>query len=298
MVKKALKTIFVFVIAFMLTGCGKTPSLNKIAEKINSNRNIKEFEEYGTFFKATAKKNKLTINVTTTNAETKETDKYDIEYTLKNNILSAKFDLEEGKEMGILYSTIFLIDSIETLHGYKEDEFLDTLNDNRIENYTLDKEGLLIKNGTNTLEVKIDISKKVPLLDFSNTYITTDELSDLKTYLTNAGSAQLSSGKIAFYKESDKNTATIYIAEKEKTTNNSLNSLLSIVEVMFNDASAAKYIKDNYKDISEGNKKFNGVNIELNIDKKSVPNSITLDNNEYGIMKVTIDKKVVKKNMK
>ena len=52
-------------------------------------------------------------------------------------------------------------------------------------NYTLEKEGYEVENISETkFKIKVDITKKIPLVDFSNTYIEVSDLQDLKKYIS------------------------------------------------------------------------------------------------------------------
>lgn len=189
-----------------------------------------------------------------------------------------------------------LIAVIEEFNGYENGELNKSLTDERITKYTLEKEGLLYKlDEKNHLDIKINITKKIPLLDFSNIYIKTSDLEDLKEYIKD-GSIDTSAGNVILKMHTMDNETTIYIAEKDKLTKNTYNSLKSVFEVLFDSKKAVEYLENNYKGIDDGNKKFNGVNLELNVKLKE--DEITLPDDTYKVMRVVVDKDIVNKAIK
>ena len=89
----------------------------------------------------------------------------DLIYYLTDNILS--FNVLGYELLNGYFVTKILIDSLGQLHGYSEGEMLPTLNYDKIVDYTLENEGLMMSlSDSNELSVKVDISKKNTFIGF------------------------------------------------------------------------------------------------------------------------------------
>ena len=263
------------------------PTLEQIANKFNNHSTVIEYGSMGTVWKATANNNKIIITTNENNiTDTKE-------YTLDNNILSLEINDLTGSVI-----TNVLIDCVEQLHGYPEGEIGPTLQSEKITDYTLEKEGLEIKqNSDGESTVKIDISKKIPLLDFSKEYIEVEDLDFFKEYISGDGSAETKKGYIYINKSGYDGENTVLVAEKNKLTDNSYKSILSVIEVMFDSKEAVNYFKNNYSSISS-NKEFVGFKIEINPNKTDFEKSIIPDNSGYKFLRITINKDKVNEEIK
>lgn len=153
--------IFIFLM-FVCATIGKSVyaaslSLDEIANKFNNCNTVKEYAEMESVLKATVNGNKLNISVTS-NGQT-----LNFEYTLTDTILSATFS-DDDEQNGVQVATI-IADCVGQLHGYSDGDLLDTLNSEKITDYTVLNEGYEIKEiSNNNYQVKIDISKKIPLI--------------------------------------------------------------------------------------------------------------------------------------
>ena len=150
-----MKKLLLFVFAFCLIGifplsvkADDVPTLQQIAEKFNSQESVKYYESLGTQYVATMQEDELLISVTA------EGYNADLIYYLTDNILG--YELLNG-----YFVTKILIDSLGQLHGYSEGEMLPTLNSDKIVDYTLENEWLMMSlSDSNELSVKVDISQK------------------------------------------------------------------------------------------------------------------------------------------
>lgn len=276
--KKKIFGLLVIVSLLFVTACSnENAKLKEIAEKFNGLEDIKSMAEYGTTYKATVSKSSLTIEISGKDVESKS-----LEYKLDGNILSGEFKEEDSLVAGI--STVYLVDSIAQINGYKPGEIISTINDERISEYTVAKEGFEVSEGE-TLKVKIDITKKIPLLDFSNTYITVEDLESAKEYLIDGSYDTYSTGLHlnSFYSDGE---YVVKIGEENGLTMKAYNSLSSFLEVVFNDA-AVSYLNDNYS-LSDGSKEFAGIKIEYDV--KLSEDDFSVPNDSYKVMRVTIDK--------
>ena len=218
-----------------------------------------------------------------------------MDYTLEDGILSGDFKLDEDKSIYAVIITTYLVDLIGQFNGYKAEEMIKSLADERILDYSFEKEGLLFVVDDNNLTVKVDVNKKIPLLDFSNIYVTVEDLEDLTSYIK-TGSAQANRGYVVLYTSTLDSISDVYIMEKAKNTSNSYNSLASVLEVMFG-SKAKKYLSNNYKSIEDGDKSFAGIDIKVNY-KLTEDDGYELPEKDYKVMKVTINQKKVKDALK
>ena len=137
----------------------------------------------------------------------------------------------------------------------------------------------------------MDITKKIPLADFSDTYIEVSDLQSLKEYISGEGSAEKRKGNIWFNKSGYDGEYTLLVAEKGNLTENTYKSVLSILEVMFNNDKVIQYFKSNYPNISSGDKEFNGFSIKVNpTDKTEWEESLIPSDRGYEFIRIVIDK--------
>lgn len=283
--KKIINIILLIMIYTMgINVYAKTPTLNEIAESFNNCKTVKDYAEYDSIMHADVEENKLII----TQKYEETTNSY--EYTLNNNILSITLDKDQEYNMSGTIVGVILTDSIGKLHGYEDGATFATLNLDDIDKYTIEKEGFEFKETENEhYTIKIDISKKIPIVDISKIYIKVSDLEDLKDFISKDGSAQTSKGNIILHKSGYDGEYTVIIAEKDKLTDNSYKSILSVLEVMFNNQKASNYFQANYSSLSNGNKSFEGIKIEVNPKKIDSEDRIIPDDS-YKFVKLTIDK--------
>ena len=288
-IKKIICIVLVLLIMLLsmnLNAYAATPTLEEIATSFNNCDTVKGYATNGSVWKATSSGNKLMITVTANDETT------NVEYTLEDTILSANFSKENA--LTELAVSMILTDCIGQLHGYSDGELFTTLNSEKVVNYTVENEGLeIIELPDNGYQIKIDISKKIPLIDVSDVYIKVSDLEDLKEFITGKGSAEKSKGNIWFNKSTFDDKEIILIAEKDKLTDNAHKSILSIIEVMFNSSKASDYFKTNYSGMSVGNKEFTGFKIEINPTKTEFEENLIPTGSGYEFARITIDKDLV-----
>lgn len=290
MMKKLFKLFSVLVCVILLSGCSKAIKLSDIAESINNSSTVKYYKENDIPYNASAEKNELKVVMG------KDDYKVDLTFTVKNNVLSGDFKTDSNTSFSTALVVANVINSVEELLGYKKDEFAKTLNSEDITKYTLDKDGLFIDaEKENELHVKVSLTKKAPLADFSKVYLEAEDFEDIKSYIKE-GSGSTSKGNVYFSSSYTGGKYTVYISEDGGLTENSYKSLLTFVDVVFGNKKASEYIKKNYTDISVGNKEFKGVNIKTNY--KLEEDELTLPSDSYKVMKVVINAKDFKKSIK
>lgn len=283
--KKLLKVVLIiclFGIFDFSVMADTVPTLQQISDKFNNHSTIKEYAKMGATWKATTSDNKLIVTASANESSTT------IEFILNDNILSstvAKDDLLTGSVV-----TSLVIDCVSQFHGYSENELDSTLQSEKIAEYTLANEGLeMSQSSSGELNVKIDISKKIPLLDLSGEYLEVEDLTMFKEYIAGDGSAERRKGNVWFNKSGYDGDNTVLVAEKNNLTESSYKSILSIIEVMFDSKDVVDYFKNNYPSISS-DKEFTGFKIEINPTKTSWEQSLIPDDSGYKFLRISIDK--------
>lgn len=290
--KKLARTIVIITVLLLIVGANvyaATPTLDQIASSFNNSSAVKKYSKQGTALNAKSNNNNLTISITSNN------NTNDIEYTLENNILSTNFTKNDAFN-GLMVTKI-LIDSIGQLHGYSDGQLMTLLNSDKIATYTPEKEGFgITKLSDGSYQVKIDISKKIPLTERSKVFIQISDLtedSNFKKSISGDGYAEMKRGNVWFNKDGKDGKDTLLIAEKDELTECAYKSMLSIIEVMFNTNKAAEYVKTNYSNFSIENKEFAGVKIEVNPTRGIREDSLIPTDADYKFARISIDKNAV-----
>lgn len=279
--------IFTILLSLLNTSYAATPTLEQIVNAFNNCEIVKRWanSESENSFLASNNDTTLTITVVMSNVTT------EVVYTLDGNILSTT--LTQDNITGAMAS-MYLIDSIGQLHGYEDGELFATLNSEEAMNYTLDNDGLEIKQFDNKhVSIKVDITKKIPLADFSNTYIEVSDLKNLKEYISGDGSAEKSKGNIYFHKDGYDGEYSLIVAEKNALTENTYKSMLSILEVMFDSKEPVSYFQNNFPNLSTSNKEFQGIKVEINPEKNDWEKTLLDSDDTYEFIRLTIDKNSV-----
>ena len=291
MKNRLFSLVIIILSVFFLTGCGENSKLNDIVDKFNSSKFVKSYADMGYNINATAHYEEITVMINSS-----DSDPIKLTFNFENDVLSGKFDMNNDASYFTAFVSLYLIDAIGQVNGYEEEEMIQSLNDMGILEYTLENEGLEISSSSDTFEFKVNINKKVPLIDFSEVYITTEDLESVESYIKE-GSYSMQRGNVVMITLTTDGTTTITIAEKKELTSNSYNSLLSVVDVLFDSSKASKYVKSKYESIEEGDKEFAGVKVD--VDYETDDESInSLKDSGYEIMNITINHKTFKKNMK
>lgn len=223
-------------------------------------------------------------------------------FILEGNILSIEIEwkMEENdygsvasnKSILQLLSALNIADCIGQLHGYEEGEVASTLNSEKSMQYTIDREGIEQRElDSGNILIKMDINKKIPLVDFSNDYFEVSDFEgELKKFIAGNGSAQKGKGNLIFWKGGYDNEMTVFIGEKKALTENTYKSILSMLQVMFDSENVVNYFKMNYPKISMENKEFTGFKVEINPEKTDMEKTVLGEGNKYSFIRLTIDK--------
>lgn len=290
---KKMFRLFFFVILTMSFGVvyAEEVTLDKIIEAFNSGEVAKSYQDAGGSIVATYDEDSIDIAVDI------ETEKYNVSYEIDGTVISATINSEEETGFLTAYLYLGLIDEIGVLHGYASGELTKTVNSEEIAEYTLEKEGFETVVVSETVqEIKIDYSKKVPLIDFTGVYVEVEDLEKYKEYIADDGQAGTTKGDIYISKFGYNGEYEIIVGEKDELTEASYQSILSMIEVMF-DERAVKYFKENYPSLST-DESFDGFDIKLNYSDSENSDVTYLETNGYQVIYITVDKEIVLSKIK
>ena len=269
MKKKILGVLLLLAIALSITACGKNSALDGIIKKFNNCETVKEYKDYGYTIKASSAKDTLTISSTIGDTKSK------VEFKLDGNILS-----NENLSYDDLMTALILIDSIGQTYGYKDGELAKNLNafSDEIQKYTLDKEGFELVLGDEKASLKIDISKKIPLISMDKFYLTTDDFDILNEIIADNenGNQTGKSGNIAYDIFIGDEESTIEIGQEEKLSDSAYKSIISALEVMYGE-DVAEHFQEIYPSFVEGKTTVESFTVETNYKPEDQEESVFKD---------------------
>ena len=278
---------FALVILLQTNVFATNHTLEEITKTFNDSSSVKNYGELlgYEFLATTNEENPNVISITIKTSEGTST----VNFEKEGNILSNTHLV--GNNVVTAY---LLADSIGQVNGYKDGELLDNFNmfANEISNYTAENEGFEVKENDSSYSAKMDITKKVPLIDSSKFYLKPDDFDMIKEFVEEGtnGNQNGRKAKFAYNIELHDEENYIYIGEEDEVTDNTYKSILSALEVMYGDK-VVEYFKSIYPEISEGITQLDGFTIENDLD-------IDLDEHPIytgtKVVLVTIDNKYVK----
>lgn len=252
----SLIVLCVLVVSFIIFGRGGTNKLDKIVEKFNNCETVTTYKEYG--YDLSASKTKDTLKVSSATGETKST----VEFKLNGNILSNENLSSEDMMIALL-----VIDSVGQTIGYKDGELAKNMNafSEEIKAYTLEKEGFELKSDGNKNSLKIDLSKKIPLISMDNFYLKADDFDMISKFIAEktTGNQSGKNGNVAYDVFVDDEESTIKIGQDEKLGNSAYKSILSALEVMYGEETA-NHFQELYPKFIDGTKTVDRFTIETN----------------------------------
>ena len=258
---KLLAAVIVFAIVVLLSSISNAEeiTLDKLAEKLNNSRLTRYYEKW--------ENRKFTARVNENKIEIVENDNVIFYYELNDNIISISLTAGDPNALLInLYGTE-MIDIVGEFYGYDVGEASTMLPREAGSQITLEDYGVVIESTSDTSSImKIDINKKVPRVDNSDDYFKVSDLvkeENVKTRLTGEGKLSINGSKTNIDKyDLEDNKVVVCISEALGFTYQSYNTMLSVIEVMFDSKEAAEYFKTNYPSINLGDKEFPGFKIE------------------------------------
>ncbi len=265
--KKKILLISVFLFFILVTLLqtnvfASTHTLEEIAETFNNSNSVNNYGEIlgYEFLASTNEDEPNVLSVTITTNEGAST----VSFEQEGNILSYTHLVDDN-----LITAYLLADSIGQINGYNEGELLNNFNmfADEISNYTVENEGFEIKENNGYYSVKMDITKKVPLIDDSEFYLKPENFDVIKD-IVEAGTVGNLNGrmsKLVYNLIVSKDENYIYIGEEDEITDSTYKSILSALEVMYGDK-VVKYFQSIYPEISDGITELDGFSIEKDLD--------------------------------
>ena len=283
MKKKLFKILLLLVIAVSVTACGNNKKLVEIAKKINNCATVKSYKEYGYDIKATAKKDTLTVTTKTDDTKTS------VSFKLEDNILSNDNIANEE-----LLTAMLVIDAIGQTYGYEDGELSKNINSfpGETRNYTLAKEGFEIIVGEEKNSLKIDLSKKIPLIDMNKFYLQPENFDILAQIKADGegGNQSGKSGNIAYDVFLNVDENTIEIGQDKKLSDSAYKSILSALEVMY-DKEVANHFQEIYPKFIDGKKTIEAFTIETHYEREDKDESVFKDTD---VLLIIINNKLIK----
>ena len=283
MKRKILSIVLLLVFVIGITGCSSNSKLNDIAKKINKWETVKNYKEYGYSIKATASKDTLIITSKT------EDNKSKVEFKLDGDILS-----NENLSTEDLMAALLVINGVGQTYGYEDGELSQNINTftEEFKNYTLDEEGLELVIDDQKVSLKMNISKKVPLIDMNKFYLKVDDLDMISQLIKEKeyGNQNGKAGNIGYDIFVGEDESTIQIGQDKKLSDSAYKSILTALEVMYGEETSKNFQKL-YPEFVDGKKTVGAFTIEKNYKVEDKDNSV-FKNTE--VVLVTIDNKKVK----
>lgn len=239
-----------------------THTLEEIAEIFNNSSSVNDYEELfeSEFIASTDESEPNILSITIKTDEVSST----INFEKEGNILSNTHLDDEN-----LVTAFLLAESIGQANGYNDGELINNFNMfvDEVYNYTLENEGFEVKEDEGNYSVKMDITKKVPLIDVSEYYLKPEEFDIIKNIVDEGttGNQTGRDSKFAYNLMVGEDENQIYIGEKDEITDSTYKSILSAIEVMYGEK-AVEYFESIYPELTEGYMIFDGFTIDYDTD--------------------------------
>ena len=285
MKKKILIFSLILVLAMSMTSVfAATHTLEEVVEKLNNCKSVESVKEYKYYYVASVnEKNPNTLLITITTEEGKS----EFSFALEDSILS-----NDSLSTNQLYATTMLIDAVGQVNGYEDGELFYTLNSEVIRDYTIENEGIEIKDNGDYTSIKMDIDKKIPLVDLTDYYLKPDKFDFVKKIIdsNDVGNQTGKDLKMSYDVIVREEENEIYIGEENETTKSTYNSILSALEVLYGNK-VVEHFKTIYPEFIEGTTNLDGFKIETNVDTDEY-----IFNNAKVVL-VTINNQFVKEEL-
>ena len=281
--KKILSLALLLVVIISATGCGNNSKLDDIVNKINNCKSVKDYKEYDYDIKATSSKDTLTITSKTEDKESK------VEFKLDGDVLS-----NEKLSTNDLMAALLVINGVGQTYGYNDGELSQNINTftDEFKNYTLDKEGLELVINDEKVSLKINISKKVPLIDMNKFYLKENELDMISQLIKDkeTGNQNGKIGNIGYDIFVGEDESTIQIGQDGKLSDSAYKSIITALEIMYGE-DTAKEFQELYPKFVDDKKEVGAFTIEKDYKIEDKDNSVFKDTE---VVLVTINNKKVK----
>ena len=151
-------------------------------------------------------------------------------YELKENLLNTTFSNEDLTAM-MIFS--YVADAIGQCNGNEKGDVIAYFNSVGILQSKID--GLTITTKENNYEISLNIDTKFDTSSLKTMYFQIEDFKPIEDILINTGSYQSAKGYLLFYKAGDAAKTTIILAEKKQLSELTYKSILSVIELLYND---------------------------------------------------------------
>lgn len=200
-------------------------TFDTIVNNFNNNDLLNDLKGDGTI-EATIADNKLNITV----SPSVNSDSLPVIYEFNLNNRNIEISLDDNNTKGLQLFMI-LCDSIGKHYNLNNHEVYNYLSS--IDLKTTPVDGITVTENNNEFLYSVNIDKKINTSALNNMYIEKTDLEEYRDFIENSGSTRLTKGNLMLYKEGDNKTATIIIAEKGQLSNLTYQSILSVVDLLF-----------------------------------------------------------------
>lgn len=297
---KFKKFVLIFIISlFIFTVKSDATTIDidvtKIADNFNNSIYVSRLAEFNEFVSAKQNGNDITLSYGNDN----------LVFVFENGVFSVTYPFSDRtvrKKCDIL-SAIF-IDTVATMQGKEPGELIafalddsfcfTTLSDNGIA-----KDYLTDVNSNMVVNFSINPYFKLPSVNSDKAISEDSFLTKYDTFYPDVDCV-VKQEDLIFYKTfSDNGDMELYIGRSDEVDDITYDSVLTAVDLLFKDKRASRYFRQNYSNFSVGNAEFDGVSVNIDIDKLPVSNVDTsLLPLNMKFVKFTVNRDVVKENLK
>lgn len=261
---------------------------NKVVDDLNNYLDELYADTEGYSGVATYANDKISVHIQASEQE------YNIEFLISENIISNESSKDlDGLANALLFSEILY--SVEKEYGVSKEEVNLTLTSDEIENLTLEKDGIEVKEYDDKITYKLDYTRKMTVLNVEN-YITIENFNDdidMVNTMKNGGSYQKNHGDITLYSQTDdQKNIVVSLIEKDNTTNISYNTFISFITVLIDEDEANKF-KSLYNSFPLENQNIENYNIEINPAFNDIEKYIVSNSDEYKLVRITINNSLI-----
>ena len=271
--------LFTILLVMLIFDFNRTNfKLSKLTKYIKKEDNYLSVSRY---YNLDIKTSDDTIVISISNDETND----ELVGTLNNNILTYtipkndKNILLKGK---LLYS---VADAIGQVNGNDAGYISSIFGSLDYTKMSIKRNGIEIYSDKENNIYKFRVDKKFELGSVADVYFTTDDFVVFKDKLVGDGYAQSAKGNLIFYKIEENGKKIIYFGEPEELTTRTYNSLLSLIEVMYDKDTADLFGKAFKKIDTKTYNNFNMISDYKPTEDEVIYNKL-LDN--YKILKLEI----------
>ena len=231
-----------------------TFKLSKLVKYIEKEDNYLSINKY---YNLDIKTTKDTIVINISNDQTTDS----LTGTLANNILTYEISKDDSNILvkgKLLYS---IADSIGQVNGNDKGYVSSILGSLDYSKMSIKNNGIEIYSDGNKNIYKFKVDKKFELGSAADVYFTVDDFIEYKDKIIKEGYAQTSKGNLIFYKINENGKNIIYFGEPDALTTRTYNSVLSLLEVMY-DSNTSNLFSKAYKHLETGT--FNNLSFIVN----------------------------------